>query len=140
MAGVDRFEIGGIFYDNEDTDARAQIAALQRQSRLDYSQTASGGPLLIQTATPVPIYTATKHVKVYVYVAIPYDESSVAARTMRIWINGQVVVEAGGSAQYVGPWSMGDFDLWEGDVLSVSKLAEEFGANQIAWRVIPYYE
>ncbi len=140
MAEINRFEIGGIFYDCEDADARSEIASLQRQSRLNYSQIQSGGPLPIQSVTPTVVHTATKHVKVYVYVPIPYDESMTAARTMRVWINGQAVVEAGGTAQYVGPWTMGDFDLWEGDVLSVSKSAEEFGTNQIAWRIVPYYE
>lgn len=140
MAEINRFEIGGIFYDCEDEDARNEIASLQRRSRLNYSQTESGGPLLIQSTTPIVIHTATKRVRVYVYVPGPYDESLTAARTMNVWINGQFITQAGGTSQYVGPWQMGNFDLWEGDVLSMSKAAEGFGANQVAWKVVPYYE
>ena len=140
MAEINRFEIGGIFYDCEDEDARNGIASLQRKSRLNYSEIESGGPLLIQTVAPTVIYTATKHVRVYVYVPGPYDETLTAARTMNVLINGQLITQAGGTSQYVGPWQMGDFDLWEGDVLSMSKVAESFGANQVAWKVVPYYE
>lgn len=139
MAEINRFEIGGIFYDCKDGDARNEIASLQRKSRLDYSQTAQGGLLEVPTAAPVTVYAATGHVRVYVYVQYPYDESVVAARTMRIFINGQLVMRAGGTAQYVGPWTMGEFDLWEGDVLSIGKEQDGYGTNTVSWTVTPYY-
>ena len=138
MAAINRFEIGGIFYECEDSDAQNKITALQQLQRPLYSQREVVPNTVITGVQPTTLYTATKKCVVHLG-AFPADHAGeIISRGIEVIINQQPVMSCGTDSQSPGGWFMGSYELYPGDVLAVRKLSNEGNGVYVGGSAIPY--
>lgn len=139
MAKIDRFEIGGIFYDCEDADAQNKITALQRQRVLNYGATTAQPTPQIQTASPVNVFTAGERLQLRICSDISEVYESPSVRRFSIRVNGTEVAWVGSDASYPGAVLMAELDLSPGDVVSIAKADPQTATGRFLLYSTPYY-
>lgn len=139
MAEINRFEIGGIFYDCEDEDARGEIASLQRQRGLNYAATIKQYTPQIETTAPVNVFTAGERLQLRIYTDTTEVSETPSIRRFSIRVNGVEVATAGPDAAYPGAVLMIELDLLPGDVISIAKADVVAATGKFLLYATPYY-
>lgn len=139
MANVNRFEIGGIFYDCEDTDAQNKITALQRQRVLNYGATTAQPTPQIETTNPVNVLTAGERLQLRICSDTSEVYETQSVRRFSIRVNGTEVARAGSDAPYPGAVLMAELDLSPGDVVSIAKADSQTATGRFLLYSTPYY-
>jgi len=138
MANVNRFEIGGIFYDCEDSDARNEIEALQQKQRPLYTQREVVPDTVITSVQPTTLYTATKKCVVHLG-AFPADHvDETISRGIELIVNQRPVMSCGTDSPNPGGWFLGSYELYPGDVLTVRKLSDQGNGVTVMGSAVPY--
>lgn len=140
MATINRFEIGGIFYDCEDLDAQNKITALQRQMDLNYGSAQNVSAMELADNTQKVLFTAQKRGVVFTRAYATVQDDTPQDRYVNIYINGTPLFGIGNLAAYPGVWTLGEFPLKPGDVLSVQKNSASSPPVTVGGTFVPYYE
>ena len=139
MATTNKFEIGGIFYDCEDTDARNKMTALQRQGNLNYSAVAYPQRVVLSDVTEHQIFTATERCQIQIRSFPTEAPTDTDSRAVYVKVNGALMGAFGNDSAYPGTSMLGTWQLSPGDVVVVQRVGA--GAHPVAVdaTVIPYY-
>lgn len=140
MAEINRFEIGGIFYDCEDADAQSKITALQRQMDLNYSSAENVAGMELNDNTQKVFFTAQKRGVLFVRAHATTQDTTPQDRYVNTYVNNTPLFGIGNLAAYPGVWTIGQFQLRPGDVLSVQKNSPSSPPVTVAGTFVPYYE
>lgn len=139
MAKVNRFEIGGIFYDCEDADAQNKITALQRQGNLNYGAVSYAQRAVLSNTTEHQIFAATERCQIQIR-SFPTDTPEDAdSRAVYVKVNGALMGAFGNDSAYPGTSMLGTWQLSPGDTVVVQRVGA--GAHPVAVdaTIIPYY-
>lgn len=139
MAAINRFEIGGIFYDCEDSDAQSKIAALQRQRGLDYSAVTYAERAVLSDTAEHRIFTATGRCQIQIRsfpTEVPADADS---RAVYIKVNGVLMGAFGNDSPYPGTSMLGTWQLSPGDIVVVQRANAGVHPVAVDATIIPYY-
>ena len=104
---------------------------------LDYSNVTTLASVSINSLTPINIYQATAHCRLYV-VIVAGSGDGIFGRLNHFYINGnEICMRIGINAAYAGSW-VNIIDLNKGDQLSMSKNEQADANNTVTVSVIPY--
>lgn len=119
MATINRFEVGGIFYDCEDSDAQNKITALQRQRVLNYAGFQWEQEKTVSNGNPQSYGPFTKRGMAILRASPASGDPGTGQRNLRIKVNDSQITILGGPNQNPGIWHLGNYPLKPGDVITL---------------------
>lgn len=138
MAEINRFEIGGIFYDCEDTDAQNKMAELAGVQRPMYARAEYIALVTVNDTTEKTVYTASRKCQLSIHGFAADAEGQTVSRVVSVFVNGTQLEALGVNGPYPGSWSLGTYMLFPGDVLSVRKVEASGNSVSIDGVAIPF--
>lgn len=105
---------------------------------MDYASTISLNSVVINSATPTNLYTATSHCRLYVTVN-GGNQEAVAGRALVMYVNSTKIIDKVGiNAGYCGNWAMQIVDLEKDDVFSMGLLSSAEIGSTVSIYVVPF--
>lgn len=139
MAEINRFEIGGIFYDCEDADAQDKITALQRQRDLNYSAVTYAERVILSDATEHRVLAADKRCQIQIRSFPTEGPEDRDSRAVYVKVNGALMGAFGNDSSYPGTSMLGTWQLSPGDVVVVQRVSAGVHPVAVDATIIPYY-
>lgn len=139
MANVNRFEIGGIFYDCEDSDAQSKIAALQRQGDLNYSAATYPERVVLSDTAEHRVFTAGGRCQIQMRSFPTEGAENFDSRGVYVKISGALMGAFGNNSAYPGTITLGTWQLSAGDVVVVQRVSAGAYPVAVDTTIIPYY-
>lgn len=140
MAMINRFEVGGIFYDCEDSDAQDKITEIQRQRALRYADFQWEQEKVVSNGSPQNYGPFAKRGMAILRASPASGDPGTGQRNLRIKVNGSQITILGGPNQNPGIWLLGNYPLKPGDIITL----EAFDASSLPATVhctfIPFEE
>ena len=139
MAVINRFEIGGIFYECEDTNAQDKISALQRQRDLNYSAVTYAERVVLSSTDERRVLTAGGRCQIQIRSFPTEGPADPDSRAVYVKVNGFLMGAFGNDSAYPGTTVLGTWQLSPGDTVDVQRVSA--GAHPVAVDapIIPYY-